>query len=310
MRFSDRVTVLIIPRADARVISLRVSAGAIALTLALFVVGLISLGTSAFLYAGRLQRDHAIARLGTQNRALEAEIEQVKDSVVRLSGDLARLETLERDVRVMTDLPVVDPEVARLGVGGPAGIEGVAARTAAGAAGGAVTDLRRDVDALLRKAEFQRASLSEVASAMSSRRVVLSRIPSIMPVAAGRVTSPFGKRTDPFTEREGIHLGVDISGHRGQDVLATAAGRIVSTHARPGHGLTVEIDHENGFRTIYSHNSKVFVRPGQRVERGDTIAAVGNTGRATAAHCHYEVHQNGAPVNPEKFILSSNVVYD
>jgi len=308
MRLFERLTVMIIPSSDAEIISLRLPGGALALFFSVFLAGLIGLGTCAFQYVGQRQRDATISQLRSDNDDLGREVSLIRDSITRLGGDLERLAEFEREIRIASGLPAIDPQVARLGIGGPRTPAAGGALAAAASANGEID--RDDVEGLLRQARFRRASLAQVAQALSLRKETLERTPSILPIPGGKVTSRFGTRTDPFTGEEATHEGVDVSGPRGSDVVATAAGVVLATHARTGYGLTVEIDHENGIRTIYCHNSKVYVRPGDRVARGAAIAAVGSTGRATSPHCHYEVHEDGSPVDPTRFILTSKTIYD
>jgi murein DD-endopeptidase MepM/ murein hydrolase activator NlpD len=99
-----------------------------------------------------------------------------------------------------------------------------------------------------------------------------------------------------------MHEGLDIAANTGTPVAATADGVVVKATTEPGFGKVVMIDHGYGYRTIFGHNSKLLVKPGTRVKRGDKIAEVGNTGRSTGSHLHYEVHLNGVPINPRKLL--------
>ncbi len=311
MRIFERLTVLIIPSSDAEIISLRLPGGALALFFSVFLAGLVGLGTCAFQYVGQRHRDATISQLRNDNGSLGREVSLIRDSITRLGGDLDRLAEFEREIRVASGLPAIDPQVARLGIGGPAGVTLRGGLATGAVMSGAPCEVDRDeVEQLLRQARFRRASLAQVAQVLTLRKETLERTPSILPISGGRVTSHFGTRADPFTGEEATHEGVDVSGPRGAEVVATAAGVVVATHARTGYGLTIEIDHENGIHTIYCHNSKVYVRPGDCVARGAAIAAVGSTGRATSPHCHYEVHEDGSAVDPSRFILSSKTIYD
>ncbi len=134
---------------------------------------------------------------------------------------------------------------------------------------------------------------------------LLSSTPSIWPTR-GYLTSGFGYRRDPFTGRRTFHKGIDISAPIGQKVYATAKGIVLRTgFQRRGLGRWVEIDHGFGFTTFYGHLSRILVRPGQRVKRGDVIGYVGSTGRSTGPHLHYEVHVYGKAVNPLLYILEN-----
>lgn len=132
--------------------------------------------------------------------------------------------------------------------------------------------------------------------------IQLSKTPSIWPVK-GFISSTFGGRRDPIDGSPSWHQGIDISAPYGTPVVAVAEGIVVSAGWMSGLGNTVVIDHGNGINTLYGHLSKIFVNVGQRVKRWDKIGLVGSTGRSTGNHCHYEVHVNGKPVNPVKYLL-------
>lgn len=137
---------------------------------------------------------------------------------------------------------------------------------------------------------------------LSERRDLLDHTPSIYQ-AYGWVSSHFGYRTDPFTGKVTLHKGLDVAGPIGTPVVATAAGVVSYVGYEPGYGKIVSIDHGFGVLTRYAHNSKIFVKVGQQVSRRDKIAAIGNTGRSSGPHSHYEVRVNGIPVDPKNYIL-------
>ena len=131
-------------------------------------------------------------------------------------------------------------------------------------------------------------------------------LPSLWPVE-GRIMSPFGIRTDPFSGEGAIHTGVDLSAPYGTGVRAVADGIVVDAAWRSGYGRLVIVDHGNGLQTFYGHLSRFEVVPGQEVRRGEIIAKSGASGRATSPHLHYEVRMGGTPVNPYKFLAKSAV---
>jgi murein DD-endopeptidase MepM/ murein hydrolase activator NlpD len=122
------------------------------------------------------------------------------------------------------------------------------------------------------------------------------------PVDTGWLSSYYGVRKDPFTGRPSMHKGLDFAGKEGEDVIATGAGVVTWSGDRYGYGKLVEIDHGNGLRTRYGHNAQLSVEVGDVVTKGQGIALVGNTGRSTGAHVHYEVLKNGQQVDPLPFI--------
>jgi murein DD-endopeptidase MepM/ murein hydrolase activator NlpD len=126
--------------------------------------------------------------------------------------------------------------------------------------------------------------------------------PEGRPVTAGYISSRFGKRTDPFTGRQAIHKGLDFAGRAGSDVIAVASGIVVWSGKRSGFGQLIEVDHGNGLVTRYAHNADNLVSVGDTVKRGQVIARMGQTGRATGPNLHFEVLQNGRQVDPLKYI--------
>ena len=114
------------------------------------------------------------------------------------------------------------------------------------------------------------------------------------------MTSYLGMRKSPFTGNMAMHEGIDIAANIGTSVTATADGVVALVEYSPTYGKTVIIDHGYGYRTLYAHNSKIMAKSGQRVSRGELIAKVGNTGRSTGSHLHYEILINGVPIDPRK----------
>lgn len=148
----------------------------------------------------------------------------------------------------------------------------------------------------------QDQQLGLLESLLLDRDLDQSLVPKGMPVRSGYVSSPFGHRADPFTGRFTMHAGSDFAGPYGSDVLAVAGGVVTWDGIRPGYGRIVEIDHGNGYKTRYAHNSKNVAKLGDRVRAGEVIAKMGVTGRSTGAHVHFEVWYDGKPVNPSDFV--------
>jgi murein DD-endopeptidase MepM/ murein hydrolase activator NlpD len=119
----------------------------------------------------------------------------------------------------------------------------------------------------------------------------------IHPVS-GRITSGFGVRKDPFTEKHKFHKGIDIACSTGTKVVASAEGKVVFSGTKRGYGRTIVIEHRNGYQTLYGHLSKLSVKSGQSVKQGQKIALSGMTGRATGPHLHFEVRRRGQPERP------------
>ena len=130
--------------------------------------------------------------------------------------------------------------------------------------------------------------------------------PQGRPVKSGWLSSYFGKRTDPFTGKPANHTGIDFAGKYGAEIVAVADGVVSWSGDRYGYGTMIEINHGNGYSTRYAHNSKNLVSVGDEVKKGQVVALMGESGRATGPNLHFEVLQNGARVNPVKFIRDSS----
>jgi len=187
----------------------------------------------------------------------------------------------------------------------PAGAQGdrAAARATDGASASLwYEDLDRGATALLDASEARERSLAELVEALRGKTDQLASTPSVWP-AKGWVTSAFGRRISPFTGKPQAHRGLDIAAERGTQIVAPARGRVVFVGRRGPLGKAVEIDHGFGIKTYYGHCDAIHVQKGQRVERGQWIAAMGSTGRSTGPHLHYGVEVEGKLVDPRKYIL-------
>jgi len=130
-------------------------------------------------------------------------------------------------------------------------------------------------------------------------------MPNGRPVTNGWLSSRYGKRIDPFSGKTSWHAGVDFAGKKGSDVISVASGIVTLAKNKYGFGRLIEISHGNGFVTRYAHNSKLMVKVGDKVEKGEVIAKMGSTGRSTGPHVHFEVLKDNKVVNPRKYILGA-----
>ncbi len=131
---------------------------------------------------------------------------------------------------------------------------------------------------------------------------LIEQLPLGRPVG-GRITSGYGMRRDPFTGKRAFHGGMDITNRRGTTIHATATGKVVKCGYDSGYGNMVEVRHDNGFSTRFGHMKKILVKKGTRIHRGDTIGTMGNSGRSTGTHLHYEILENGRAINPKSLML-------
>jgi murein DD-endopeptidase MepM/ murein hydrolase activator NlpD len=218
-----------------------------------------------------------------------------------LSDTVATLEERDTQLRLLANLDPIDPEVHEAGIGGPLPAE--APPPAATVLTGRAGQVRVDLDALIRRANILAHSFSEAGDSLALHADRLAATPSIMPTA-GWLSSAFSRmRFHPILHQARAHEGLDVSAPMGTPIEAPANGTVISADWEAGYGNTIVIDHGFGIVTKFAHASRLLVRVGQKVHRGDRIALVGNTGLSTGPHLHYEVHVNGRPVNPLRYIL-------
>lgn len=164
-----------------------------------------------------------------------------------------------------------------------------------------VNELSRKVDILTARSKVELQSYAELWEMVQNKEARMDRVPAISPVKNPKVISGFGMRYHPVYKILRRHTGIDLVGRRGQPIYATADGVVSGENPGSGYGHSVVINHGYGYRTVYAHLSKVNVRPGQKVKRGEVIGAMGSSGLASGVHLHYEVIKNGQKVNPVHF---------
>lgn len=150
--------------------------------------------------------------------------------------------------------------------------------------------------------ETRERELEVLSFAFLDKEFELDTFPQGRPVIHSWISSRFGKRRSPFTGKSEMHKGVDFGGRSGSDVVAVGAGIVTQAERNGGYGYIVEIDHGNGYKTRYAHNKKLLVQVGEAVNRGHVIAKLGNTGRSTGPHVHFEILKDGVHVDPMKYI--------
>jgi murein DD-endopeptidase MepM/ murein hydrolase activator NlpD len=182
--------------------------------------------------------------------------------------------------------------------------------------GGTSEDLGYDNDllyqAILNSTTDFSAFLKDVDTFFDNRKDYLDNIPSTWPVKynnMNRITSPFGYRVSPFTGNIAMHSGIDITGEYVQELVSTANGTVLKVlFFHPEYGRMVMIGHSYGYKTLYAHMDRIFVKRGQRVKKGQVIGVMGNTGLSMGLHVHYEVRKGNRAVNPIDYLSPSNIL--
>jgi murein DD-endopeptidase MepM/ murein hydrolase activator NlpD len=264
---------------------------------AILLVALVTVGH----YFALLGASSENAVLKEENAQLRSQILLVQEKVAHISATLDRVERFDAKLRTaVTQLQ--DPE-RNLAIGPVGDADASAAIPGpAPAAEANLSALPGKLASLQTEAARQEQSLRELQEYFDDQRSLLASTPSIWPTR-GWVTSDFGTRIDPYTADRKMHQGMDIATPHGQVVYTPSDGTVVFIGTEGGYGKVLVVDHGYGVKTRYGHLSEIHVRLGERVSRGDKVASVGNTGRSTGPHLHYEVRVNGIPENPRKFIL-------
>lgn len=283
-------TIFILPHATARFRKIHVSKNflitAVAAAAMVFVLGVVS---PHVLLKARAQASD-LARLEAENLRLREDNARFEASLARIGDQVNTIETVAGKLAGalgLKDLPLIRPAG-----GGMSPQETELARELL---------LEQEIGALEKRASALDRSFERISAAWEDRLRLLASTPSLMPVD-GPLSDGFGWRADPFTGQREFHEGLDIVAPLGTPVRAAADGLVTGAGRMSGYGNAVHLTHGYGLATRYGHMSKVFVRPGQRVRKGDTIGAVGSTGRSTGPHLHFEVYRSGRPVNPRPFV--------
>jgi len=304
----DEVTIVIFPGSLSAPKKLRLPKRLVKFSILVSFVVLIGFLGSSFYFIQqylKLQGSEAeLVKLRHESKIRKIQVEKFTQQVKNFETEMVRLERFEKKLRVITALENSPRSIEKnWGVGGPYGLSTNSFTTAMGrGAANMVERLSNGLDHLGKQAKIQSISFQELDNFFKNQKSLLSSTPSIWPIR-GWVTSGFGFRKSPFTGLREKHEGWDIAARNGSPVRTTADGVVVVEGREYGYGNLVEIDHGYGRVTRYGHNSKNLVKVGDRVKRGQVIALVGNTGRSTGPHLHYEVLLNGVPANPKNYIL-------
>lgn len=256
-----------------------------------------------------LLADHAeYEKARQQYRAVASQLGTYQDRIDRVDERLRHMALMERKLRLMTRLEDPDRNIAI----GPILEEGVPESGIDGeqfSIGNEPDDksyefrkLGYRLERVEKESKTRELSLEELNALLEDQRDLLDSTPSVWPTR-GFVSSTFGYRTSPFTNRRRMHSGLDIAAPQGTLVTVPADGIVSFTGVRGAYGKMISVDHGYGVVTRYGHLSEILVKPGQRLSRGDTVGKVGRTGRSTGDHLHYEVRLDGIPVNPELYII-------
>lgn len=216
--------------------------------------------------------------------------------MAELEARLGRLDALSERV---ADAAQVEAEISPKlpAIGGPASGEVDAPRS---------EDIYVAIDRLTRVIDEREQQFETLQEMLVNRKVGDRALYGAQPVYRGELSSYFGMRVDPFTGRRSLHQGVDFSGRSGSAILAAADGVVTFAGDKGDYGRAVEINHGDDCFTRYAHSKLIFVKQGDIVKKGQVIALMGNTGRTTGTHLHFEVYKHGRPVDPYIYLSQSS----
>ena len=227
--------------------------------------------------------------------------------IQQMESELHVLAEKDQALRTYADIPVIDRDVRKLGIGGKYSFQGEELDNLLPDDNVKISELATDLDRLTREIKLERISYEEIYNAIKHRSPQIKSTPSIRPVNTGYISDGYGYRRDPFTGTRQFHYGIDISSPSGTPVYATADGVVRSTNYSSTYGKIIKVDHGYGYSTFYAHLSKMVIKPGDVVMRGQKIAEVGCTGRSTASHLHYEIRQFGINKNPLDYYFTGYI---
>lgn len=281
-------TLIIVPHAKARFRKVQVRLKLVKWAAAILGLGSLVLGGFLIHYTRINYEVHELRQLRAQNSLLSTKAQAYEQNASRLQAKVQALQNMVTKLGMMAGLEKTLPDSQVGGVGGLPSVETTAPSVDFRSMDQTVSDLTQ--------------KSSKIEEFFQDQKVLLSSTPSIWPVR-GYLSASFGNRLDPFTGLRDFHSGIDVSTPIGTRISAPADGVVVFCGAKGGYGNALVIDHGYGLVTRFAHLASYNVRAGQRVRRGDVIAFVGNTGKSTAPHLHYEVWLNDQVQNPIQYIL-------
>lgn len=231
------------------------------------------------------------------------QIQMFANEINMLKSNIVELNTFEKKIRIIANIEKAEDQDTLFGVGGSipedldAQVELKKQHTTL------LRDMHEQVKQIDLASKNQKEDFESLLKYLAGQRNLLACTPAVRPTR-GWTTSRFGYRVSPFTGMREFHKGLDIANRMGTPIVATADGAVSSVAYRGLLGQVITINHGHGMVTRYAHIGKALKKRGESVKRGETIATIGNTGRTTGPHLHYEVHLNGIPVNPKKYILN------
>lgn len=252
--------------------------------------------------------DSEVRALKRSNKELKEKFANLFEQYQSLDSKISSLNEKSRDLRLAVNLQPNEENLEGFGIGGFAFAPLKSANP--GAISNSLEELESFVNNVSLKIRLEKNNYDEIESALKENEKIFETIPAIRP-CEGSLLDDFGLRLHPILKIRRMHNGIDIINDIGTNVYAPGGGKVEFVGRRGGLGITLEVNHGFGYKTIYGHLSKISVKEGQTIKRGDIIALTGNSGSLTSGpHLHYEVRHNGIPLNPRNFIYDDVELFE
>jgi len=238
---------------------------------------------------------------------LDRETDSLKNITTSLKQNLRNIQERDEDLyRTVLELENIPWSIRNAGIGGSDAYNELMPQTHLHS----LLHIHRDLDQLRKKVYIQSRSFDELIAESKERVKKIQSVPAIVPLSGEqryRFGSGFGYRNHPILKRRLFHKGIDIAAKTGTPIYATGNGKVVRQDYESGYGNRVIINHGYGYKTQYAHMSKIYVRVGDTIHRGMQIGLVGNTGRSTGPHLHYEVMYYNKAINPNEYYFAEEL---
>ncbi len=246
------------------------------------------------------------AQLEQENILLKEKIKNLSTQYASIKDELKNLIELSSTLRMLTNLkPLVNQEM--VGTGGSLYSDELSTALLKDED---ISNSLKFIENLTSRFELEKKEYERISEKLHENEALYEALPAIIPTTGGYSIEGFGMRFHPILKVMKMHEGLDILTDVGSPVFAPGKGKVIYVGPRGGYGITIEIDHGFGYKTVYAHLSKALVKEGQNVKRGDKIALTGNSGLSTGPHLHYEVHLNGVPQDPINYFFENFNYFD
>lgn len=304
----DESRLIFVSRHETKVKEYKISRVKIISYLSIFLISFTFLGKVGLDLLVDFSHNSRITKLERTNTVLQSRLQDAKVKIKVIGNQIAEITQKDDSLRTVMGVPILSADVREVGIGGSNynydfqdEVHGFEDNIGLGEQFAHLNKLEREV-------KLEMDSYTNLLSTFNKKQDSLRYMPSLKPVLSGIISSSFGSRLHPIYKVRRHHDGLDLSAKYGSSVYASADGVVIFTGLAGGYGKLIKINHKYGFETRYGHLSKILVRHGEQVKRGQKIAEVGSTGLSTAPHLHYEVRLHNNPINPRAYYFDDNIL--